>query len=177
MTVNEMISSDARISLAIPPTENPDLAAAFREEAELLESLIGVLERQRRGIAASDLSIVDETVHGSQRILLTLGEARKKRRRLLQLNVGSDRIDDSISDGSERLGPAARAAWRHLREVADRLSATLSVNQSVLQEAIRFGEEYVRAVFGGEGSDHAGYTKDARPSAEASGGVLINRKV
>ena len=177
MTVHQAVAPEALISLTVPSSERPELASALRDEAELLESLIQVLERQRQGIADSDLRVVDETVQGSQRILLTLGEARKKRRRLLQLTLGPDASGLSGPDQEQLLGPSARVAWEHLKEVAERLSTVLAVNQSVLQEAIRFGEEYVRAVFGGGVPDGAGYTRDAQPAVEGNGGVLINRKV
>ncbi|MGI9626403.1 MAG: flagellar protein FlgN [Longimicrobiales bacterium] len=170
-----MITTDPEISISIPQPEPPELAVALREEAALIESLIEVLQRQRRGIAENDLTVVDETVSGSQRILLTLGEARKKRRRLVQILAAGQ--SETGTPGEEQLGPAARVAWRQLKDVAGRLSSTLSVNQSVLQEAIRFGEEYVRAMFGAATPERAAYTQDAGPVADGPGGVLINRRV
>lgn len=162
------------VSLSLPGPARRDLETALREEAALLESLIQVLERQRRGIAEQDLAVVDETVYGSQRILLTLNEARKRRSRLLDLAAGEEGTEASVP---ARLGPAAEAAWRDLTDTAQRLSHTLSVNQTVLRQAIRFGEEYVRTVFGDGAVEAPAYGRDARTSAESAGGVLINRRV
>ena len=144
-----------------------------------MRTLIALLDRQRRAVGEHDLSTVEETVHGSQRILLTLGEAKKRRARLVEIIAGDDPVDIADLEGSlgDRLGPKARRAWASLKEIAQSLSDALAVNQEILREAIRFGEEYVRAIYGGSVPDGAGYTAEARPSAEGSGGVLINRRV
>ena len=162
------------ISLSVPGPGRRDLETALREETALLESLIQILERQRRGIAEQDLAVVDETVYGSQRILLTLSEARKRRSRLLDLAADGDGSGASVP---ARMGPGAAAAWKDLTNAAQRLSHTLSVNQAVLREAIRFGEEYVRTVFGDGAVEAPAYRRDARTSTESAGGILINRRV
>lgn len=163
------------ISITIPTAGGKDLASALREETALLESLIGLLERQRQGIAQQDLEVIDETVHGSQRILLTLGEARKRRRRLVQITTGAE--PDAGDVDMTKIDPRAKAAWTTLENTARRLSDTLSINQSVLQEAIRFGEEYVRTVFQGLTDDPAAYDKEARVASEPTGSVLFNARV
>ncbi|MDH3222812.1 MAG: flagellar protein FlgN [Gemmatimonadota bacterium] len=166
---------EGSISMSIPVQGGKDLEGALREETALLESLIRLLDRQRRGIAEQDLGVIDETVHGSQRILLTLSEARKRRRRLVQIATGSTEEDEP--DLVARLGPRTREAWGDLKLTAQKLSEALSVNQSVLREAIRFGEEYVRTVFRGVAQDPAAYDCEARATNEASGSVLINKRV
>lgn len=163
------------INVTMPTTGLKDLASALREETALIESLIGLLERQRKGIAQHDLEVIDETVHGSQRILLTLSEARKRRRRLVQITTGA--ADDDAVPDMTKIDPKARDAWGVLQNAAKRLSDTLSVNQSVLREAIRFGQEYVRTVFQGLTEDPAAYDRDARSAGEASGSVLFNARV
>lgn len=162
-------------NISVPVTGVKDLASALKEETALLESLIRLLERQREGIAQHDLEVIDETVHGSQRILLTLGEARKRRRRLVQITTGTE--GDDATPNLTQIDAKAREAWGGLQNAAQRLSDTLSVNQSVLQEAIRFGEEYVRTVFQGLTDDPAGYDRDARSAREAGGSVLFNARV
>ena len=163
------------IAITVPNAGVKDLASALREETALLESLIQLLERQRQGIAQQDLEVIDETVHGSQRILLTLGEARKRRRSLVQITTGAEREEDEVD--MAKIDPRARDAWATLKSTARRLSDTLSVNQSVLQEAIRFGEEYVRTVFQGLTDDPAAYDREARVATDAGGSVLFNARV
>ena len=93
-----------------------DLAAALQEEKALLETLIDVLEQQRRGIAQHDLEVVDETVQGSQRILLTLGEARKRRRQLVRIVSGVDKEEETPD--LTKIDPKARDAWDSLQQAA-----------------------------------------------------------
>ena len=177
MTSRDFMAEEPAISLSIPGREGPELAAALREEAALMQALIDLLERQRQGIAAGDSSLVEETVHGSQRILLTLVEARKRRARIVEILTDGTEPDGGSESIVDDLGPAASAAWALLNDVAERLSTALEINQGVLKEAIRFGEEYVRTVFVGQPPDGGSYTSEALPSAPAAGGALINRTV
>jgi hypothetical protein len=70
---------------------NPSRAAIdalidnMNSETRLLEELTALMRRQRAAVAADDLQAVDDSVYGTQRVLLTLGEARRRRRSLNRL--------------------------------------------------------------------------------------------
>ncbi|HLU24502.1 MAG TPA: flagellar export chaperone FlgN [Longimicrobiales bacterium] len=134
-----------------PPTVSADaLADALRTEARLLGELSQVLRDQREGIAAEDMESVNDSIHAVHRLLLTLGEARLRRRTLVQVLTG--REDVPLSELVEALGDAATdavtAARDEVRAVAAELVRDLSLNRRILDRAIQAGEAHVRVLSG-----------------------------
>jgi hypothetical protein len=154
------------------------LTNAVASETRLLEDLIGIMRRQREAVAADDLQGVYDSVFATHRILVTLSEARRRRRSLNQLIGGHEEtalkeIDDLLGD---RMTPELRFARDGLHAAALALSAEVEMNRRVLREAIAAGGEYVRALYGGLGTRAAYSPEPARPELERAGGVLLNRR-
>jgi hypothetical protein len=133
------------------PMPNVLLEDALNTEARLLDDLVDVLVRQRSGVAEDDLGVVDDSVFAAQRVFLTLGEARRKRRTLLKLVTGSE--DMPLNDLEESLGPSltdgVRDAGRRLRSSANDLAGELERNRKILRGVIRAGDKLIRALCGG----------------------------
>lgn len=153
------------------------LTDALRSETKLLEELVAVMGRQRAAVGADDLQSVDDSVFATHRILLTISEARRRRKALNRL-IG-DNEDLPLREIEETLGEwmtdELRTARDALQGAALRLSREVEVNRTLLRQALAHGEDYVRALSGTpEGA--AGYGRDAaRPPAERRGGYLLNR--
>lgn len=156
------------------------LVDAMRSERRLLEELIGIMRRQRGAVAQDDLQAVDDSVFSTHRVLVTLNEARRRRRALYQ--VLADRDDASIHELEEILGhrmtDAARGARDELRETAQALAHEVAINRQVLRGALSAGDAYVRTLTGQPAAD-AGPLYGAPSAPEprpAAGGLLINRR-
>jgi hypothetical protein len=151
------------------------LTDAVISEKRLVDELIATMRRQREAVAADDLAGVDDSVFAVQRIVLTLGEARK-RRRTLNTRLGQPE-DTSLSDLLDVLGPHAtedlREARRALQSAAATLSREVAVNRQVLREALATGDEVVRALAGAV-APRIGYGDDA--SAAPAMPLVVNRR-
>ena len=55
------------------------LAETLRAEARLLEDLVSIMTRQRDAVSHDDIDSLDDTVFSTHRVLVTLGEARRRR--------------------------------------------------------------------------------------------------
>lgn len=159
-----------------PPAATPGVLAALADtlasESRLLDELVGIMQRQRSAVAEDDLTRVDDSVHATHRVLLTLGEARQRRRALNRLICEDD--DLAIRQLEELLGgvlpeglQAARAA---LRRSAETLAAEVETNRRVLRQALASGDAYVRSLVGAVTDQRPG-----TPPARHPGGRLINR--
>ncbi|MGQ0646128.1 MAG: flagellar protein FlgN [Gemmatimonadaceae bacterium] len=126
------------------------LTDALRGERRLIEDLILAMHSQREAVAADDLASIDDSVFAVQRILLTLGEARK-RRRTLNGRLGQPE-DLALRDLLERLGPYVsdelRTARDDLQDAAQRLARDVATNRQILREALATGEDVVRTLAG-----------------------------
>lgn len=155
--------STAPVSTVLPnvseahPVSQPLAAArdrmidALGSERRLIDELIGLMRRQRAAVGSDDLQAVEESVYAVQRVLHTLGEARKRRR---ALNVRFGRSEDlGLRDLEDALGSLfdgrMRDAREELQKAAQTLSGEVAVNRRVLREALAAGDEYVRALLGG----------------------------
>jgi hypothetical protein len=166
-----------------PVTIQPQLAIArdrmidaLGSERRLIEELIGLMRRQRAAVGSDDLQGVEETVYAVQRVLCTLGEARKRRR---ALNVRFGRGEDlGLRDLEDALGslftPLVREAREELQAAAQTLSGEVAVNRRVLREALAAGDEYVRALLSG-GAPQPLYTESASAERPA-GSRLLDRQ-
>lgn len=171
--------TDGPVSITLVEHTPVDMAGVLAQETRLLETLVSEVLRQRRGIAENDVALVDETVQGTQRILLTLGEARQKRRTVIRMLVG-----ETLAESQElerilvgRMTPDSRAAWTELKAAAEVLSRELETNRKLLEEAIQLGEDFVRTLYGVTSANSGAYTARAQPSSDGGGGMLVNRRV
>lgn len=159
----------------VAPTVD-SLAGALREEEHLLRDLITVLRNQRAAIAADDLERLDDAVFGTHRVLLTLGEARRRRQMLNRLLGEND--DLSIESLLETFGgepPAAvQSAIDALVEAGTVLNREVDLNQRVLRIAIEAGDQLVRALCGVPANNGHGYGADTVPSVSHS---ILDRRI
>lgn len=168
-----------RVSPAIE-TSLRRLTDALGSEARLLDELVAVMRRQRDAVASDDLGAIDDSVFATHRILVTIGEARRRRRTLNHML--SDREEVGLTEMEEVLGawmtPALREARDGLHSAALTLSKEVEVNRRVLSQALASGDGYMRALYGTAEPAAASYRPDAAPrDAERAGGLLLNRTV
>lgn len=155
------------------------LTSAVASEVRLLEDLIGIMRRQRKAVASDDLQGVDDSVFATHRVLVTLAEARRRRRALNQLVAGTEElplrdIEDYLGD---RMTEPLRFARDGLHAVALTLSQEVESNRQLLREAIASGSEYVRSIYGGgEPLSATAYAASASRPEPDGGGVLLNRR-
>lgn len=154
------------------------LAQALVSERQLIDELTGVMQRQRGAVGADDLPAVDDSVFATHRLLLTLGEARKRRRALNRLagcseDTGVRQLDDALG---ARMTPRLRAERAALQEAARRLSGEIEVNRRILRQAIAGNEAFVRAVRGGP-EPAAGYGAPGAAAYAPAQPAVISRTV
>lgn len=149
---------------------------ALGTERRLIDELIGLMRRQRAAVGSDDLQGVEESVYAVQRVLCTLGEARKRRR---ALNVRFGRAENlDLAQLEDALGPSftprVREAREELQSAAQMLSGEVAINRRVLREALAAGDEYVRTLLSA-GAPQPLYTETA--SAERPAGArLLDRQ-
>ncbi|MDH5758213.1 MAG: flagellar protein FlgN [Gemmatimonadota bacterium] len=159
------------------------LAEAFGSETRLLRELERVLERQRTAVGQDDLGSVDDSVYAAQRILLTLAQAKRRRKSLLHLMVGNEELPLAELDTALGMGmtESVRRARDELHEAAQTLARELDLNRRVLQGAITAGDQLIRALVGA--TPRAGQTygrgqvNNGTQDMAGGSGVLINRQV
>jgi hypothetical protein len=156
------------------------LVDAHQSERRLLDELIGTMRRQRSAVATDDLQGVDDSVFATHRILVTLGEARRRRRSLNTILGGSDELDthaliDACGGSIPKPLEEARDA---LRAAAATLAGEVDVNRRVLREALASGDEYMRRLVGAPDATRSDYSPSATPQHESrGGGLLLDRRV
>lgn len=133
-----------------PPATLEALSDALEAEKKLIDELIAVILSQRAAVSVEDLQAVDDSVFATHRLLLTLGEARRRRRTINQL-LGFQE-DLAVRELEARLGsqmtPRLRTGRDELRDAAHRLSHEIDINRRVLRQALANSETYVRAIRG-----------------------------
>lgn len=145
-------------SRAVSPSALQALSDALTSEKKLIEDLINVVLTQRSAVGVDDLQGVDDSVFATHRLLLTLGEARKRRRSLNGLlgckeETGVKQLDDALGPC---MTPRLRTERDDLQDAARRLSREIEVNRRILREAMANSESFVRAM--------RGVPKDATPA-------------
>lgn len=165
----------------IAPSQWPALVSgltdALQSERRLIDELIQIMRQQREAVAVDNLQGVDDSVFAVQRVLLTLGEARK-RRRAINTRLGQAE-DVALRDLLAAMGPYATEELQNSRESlqgsARTLAREVSTNRQVLREALTSGEEMVRTL-AGVGAPRSGY--DSTGAGEPPrGSYLMNRRV
>ena len=159
------------------------LIDALRSEKRLLEELVTIMRRQRAAVGADDLQGVDSSVYATHRVLVTLAEAKRRRRSLNLLLGGSEEI--AFAELQNLLGAQTNdiltQARDELQTAARTLSQEVELNRRVLREALASGDQYVRALCGSS-EPQLLYGSEPRGAGSGdvggpSGGVLINRTV
>jgi hypothetical protein len=154
------------------------LAETLRSEARLLEDLVTIMTRQRDAVSHDDLDSLDDTVFSTHRVLVTLGEARRRRRSLNSLLGGSDDLSlralDDMFAGSMPLD--IRSAAARLTDTARLLQKEVEINRRVLRVAIEAGDRLVRVLMGATTQTSVSYSPQSKPVGN-SGGVILDRRV
>src|SRR3954468_8332992 len=114
------------------------LTDALSTERRLLDELISVMRRQRHAVGEDDLQTVDDSVFSTHRVLVTLSEARRRRRSLNTLigqreDLGIHGLDEALGS---RMTVAPRTARDELHNAARSLSREVAVNRRILREAL-----------------------------------------
>lgn len=127
------------------------LTDALQSERRLLDELIGVLRRQRSAVGDDDLQSVDDSVFSTHRVLVTLSEARRRRRALNTLlgqreDLGIHSLEEVLGP---RMTPALRGARDDLHFAARNLSQEVAINRRILREALACGDAYAKVLAGG----------------------------
>ena len=176
--MNQSTVAAGRVTSTVRPPMLETLLDALRSERALIEELLTIVYKQREAVAADDLAGVDDSVFGVQRVLLTLGEARK-RRKAINVHLGYDE-DIPLRQLVELLGPLAseslRRAQDDLQQAARSLSREVAVNRQVLREALNASDEYVR-ILTGNATPKIGYGEAAANARDTRGAAyVVNRR-
>lgn len=155
------------------------LAETLRAEARLLEDLVGIMERQREAVSHDDIDALDDTVFSTHRVLVTLAEARRRRRSLNALLGGSDDLSlaalDEFFAGNVPL--EIRSAAGRLTDTAKVLQREVEINRRVLRIAIEAGDRLVRALMGAPLSAAISYTPPQNGRSGSPGGAILDRRI
>src|SRR5207302_6755865 len=111
-TSSHMTDAAAVTRTVVSPVES--LTDALVTERRLLDELIAVMQRQRTAVGRDDLQAVDDSVFSTHRVLVTLSEARRRRRNLNTL-IGQQE-DLAIHSLDDALGSRMTDALRLARD-------------------------------------------------------------
>lgn len=164
--------------LAIPPAALEALSKALVSEKKLIEDLIDVVLAQRSAVGVDDLQAVDDSVFATHRLLLTLGEARKRRRSINEM-IGC-REDTGVRQLDAALGPwmtpKLRAERDELQDAARTLSREIEINRRILREALANSESFVLAMRGAPtDAAQTGYGTTGPTAYTRSGATAFSR--
>jgi hypothetical protein len=156
------------------------LTDALVTERRLIDELIGVMRRQRNAVGVDDLQSVDDSVFATHRVLVTLSEARRRRRNLNTL-IGQ-RVDLGIHALDEALGARMTVGLRNARDelhnAARALSREVAVNRRILREALAVGDNYARTLAGVGANAPAPPTYGGKPTpARSQPATLLDRRI
>ena len=156
------------------------LTDAMSSEKRLIDELISIMRRQRSAVAVDDLQGVDDSVFATHRVLVTLNEARRRRRALNRMlgereDISIDALDDVLG---ARMTEPLRDVRDSLRLSARALSQEVAINRQVLRQALASGEAYVRTLTGAPATVVYGAPTGASDAMRDAmrGGTLINRQ-
>lgn len=177
MTMQQYDASVPSHLTALPRPVSPAaleaLSNALTSEKKLIDELIGVVLAQRAAVGVDDLQGVDDSVFATHRLLLTLGEARKRRHSINSMigcgeETGVRQLEAALGP---RMTPRLRTDRDELQNAARNLSREIEINRRVLREALANSESFVRTMRGAPAdAKQAGYGATG-PTAYASSGV------
>jgi flagellar biosynthesis/type III secretory pathway chaperone len=154
------------------------LADVLRSEVRLLNDLAGIMRRQRDAVGKDDLDSVDESVFATHRVLLTLAEARRRRRSLNHLLGEGDDLSVAALDEftSAAMPGEVRTAVHQLGVAARTLRREVDVNRRVLRLAIEAGEDFVRGLCGATASP-VNYSAGGGTALNAQRSAILDRTI
>lgn len=176
MTLRGSDSDGAENSFGIHTAQSvASMVEALREEEKMLSELVEVLRSQRDSIASDDLQGLDDAVFATHRVLLTLGEARRRRLALNQMMGEADDLSmESLKEAFNGAPPPElRSAIDALATTGEVLNREVELNQRVLRVAVDAGDKLVRALCG-VSPDSASYSGQVNRSSEGS---MLDRRV
>jgi hypothetical protein len=120
------------------PIAESALCDALASETRLLDNLIVIMRSQRDAAARDDLAAVGDSVFATQRVLHTLGEARRRRHSIYRMlgapeHVGAPAIAAVL--GSALTAEPSRALDT-LMTAARALAREVEVNRAALRQAL-----------------------------------------
>ncbi|HTR79270.1 MAG TPA: flagellar export chaperone FlgN, partial [Gemmatimonadaceae bacterium] len=140
------------------------------------EEIIAIMRRQRTAVSADDLQAVDDSVFATHRVLVTLNEARR-RRRAINVLFG-EREDLPITQLDAVLGAKMTSQLSEAREAlhatARKLSREVAMNRGILRQALASGDAYARVLTGAQADPV--YTAGQAPR-RAGGANLFDRRI
>jgi flagellar biosynthesis/type III secretory pathway chaperone len=157
------------------------LTDALVTERRLLDELIAVMRRQRNAVGEDDMQVVDDSVFATHRVLVTLSEARRRRRNLNALigareDLGIHSLDEALG---ARMTPELRTARDELHDAARALSREVAINRRVLREALASGDAFARMLAGAQ--DAPTYNTTAAPHqrtpVRSQSATLLDRRI
>lgn len=158
------------------PTAIVDLHDALHSERRLLRDLGEVLRQQRNAVAANDVAAVDDSTYALHRVLLTLGEARRRRHRLLEILQLPDSV--SLRELVPALGQRVTAELsdesRELQQCAAEIAREVAINRVLLRGALAAGESLIVAIASPAAKEQ---TFSALDDSRLSGGMLLNARM
>jgi hypothetical protein len=174
-TTQQQIELSSVTRTVVSPVDS--LTDALATERRLLDELITVMRRQRTAVGQDDLQAVDDSVFSTHRVLVTLSEARRRRRNLNALigqheDLGIHALDDALGS---RMTDALRIARDELYRAARALSREVALNRRILREALACGDAFARTLAGVEGSPV--YTAQPSPQARSQTNTLLDRRI
>ena len=164
-------SSDASVHLDA-------LCAALIAETGLVAGMRQALLAQRAAIAANDGEAVQASIADIGRVVQGLGEARQRRRHILQLLCGDSML--ALDEVEAAIGwpfpEAVREARRVLRREAEGVTRDVSINHRVLRGAVEAGDRFLQELFSSWGTSTPTYSaSDGRDDPARPAGVLLNK--
>jgi flagellar FlgN protein len=124
----------------MPSTMSPidSLAEALAAERRLIDELLAVIHRQRAAVADDDLRGIEDSMFATHRLLVTLSEAKCRRRTVNTLLGQSEDVGILALDRvlGARMTPELREQRDGLHQAARTLSREVAVNRELLRDAM-----------------------------------------
>jgi len=174
-TTQHLLEASSVTRTVLSPVDS--LTDALSTERRLLDELITVMRRQRTAVGQDDLQAVDDSVFSTHRVLVTLSEARRRRRNLNALigqqeDLGIHALDDALGS---RMTDALRQARDDLYRAARALSREVALHRRILREALACGDAFARTLAGVESSPV--YASHPVPQPRAQSNTLLDRRI
>lgn len=142
------------------------LVSALDEEVALLDKLRDIFVVQREALAAGDAGALDDGIFAATRMMRTIEEARRRRRRLTERLTGGDmeldELDVWLSGVNNR---PIRAARDRVREAAVRLRSEVRTLREILKTALSDNRRYLEVLLGDTTRSVESEPYDAGPGA------------
>jgi hypothetical protein len=157
-----------------PPAAVEAMVDALRSETRLLDDLTGIMQRQRAAVGTDDLDGLDDSVFATHRVLVTLAEARRRRRSVNRLlgapeELSAHQLEELLGAG---MTPGLADARDRLHAAAAALAREVDVNRRVLADAMASSDSYVRTLYGANRDGAGARVPEGGPH---NGGLLLNR--